>query len=240
MNPICKFCMNGSGEKCINRHKKLSNFGEKRTTRKQGQQTTTVKSTIEPTTAVVCNDDFSYPNRLIKTKSTKKQLEQDLIALRNENAKLSGTIVTLGTSTSMLTEELREEKNKNAKLTEELNVGLLENDDHQCCICLQIFIKPSLLGCSHMFCEWCIDKWLEKYNHCPTCRVRVDGYVHCLNMNNFIQRKMELMPAEIRLPFKELEEARAKEKETSMQIQADRRRLEIITIRLNGNRPIEY
>lgn len=69
-----------------------------------------------------------------------------------------------------------------------------------------------------MFCEWCIDKWLEKYNHCPTCRVAIVSYTHCLNMDNYIQKKMEKMPANIRLKFKELELVRAKDKQTSNEV----------------------
>ncbi|XP_060860177.1 E3 ubiquitin-protein ligase rnf8-like [Metopolophium dirhodum] len=253
MNPICKFCLHGScrsSKKCVNRHEKLSlkldddddeypllDFGAAGTTHKQVQQTTTIESTIEPITAVVHDEKYLFPNKLKKTKSIKKQLEHDLKELRNENAKLNRTIVALGTSTSTLTEQLKEEKNKNAKLTEEFNIALLGNDDCQCCICCEVFIRPSLLSCSHMFCEWCIDKWLEKYNHCPTCRVLVTNYTHCLNMNNFIQRKMELMPAETRLAFKALEVARAKDKQTSVQIQAERRRLEFIAMTLNEHRP---
>jgi len=67
-----------------------------------------------------------------------------------------------------------------------------------------------------MTCEWCIDKWLEKYNHCPTCRVTVESdYTHCLNMNNFIEKNMKLMPAKIRLAHEDLKLARAVEKEKS-------------------------
>lgn len=41
------------------------------------------------------------------------------------------------------------------------------------------------------------------------------NYTHCLNMDNFIEKRMELMPNEIKLAHKNLKEDRAKEKETS-------------------------
>jgi len=64
--------------------------------------------------------------------------------LRNENAKLNGKIVTLQMITSTLNRQLKEEKNKNAKLTDVLNIALLDNNDYQCCICLQVFIRVKL------------------------------------------------------------------------------------------------
>jgi len=71
-------------------------------------------------------------------------LFKDLKDERNENAKLNEKIVTLGTSMNTLTEQLKEEKNKNAKLTKEFNISLLDDEDYQCCICREVFIKVKL------------------------------------------------------------------------------------------------
>jgi len=71
-------------------------------------------------------------------------LFKDLITLRNEIAKQNGKIVTLGTSTNTLTEQLKEEKNKNAKLAEEFNKSLLDDEDFQCCVCREVFIRVKI------------------------------------------------------------------------------------------------
>lgn len=72
-----------------------------------------------------------------------------------------------------------------------------------------------MLDCSHMFCEWCIDKSLEKYNYCPMCRVVIHNRLPCLNMRNFILRKLEQMPEEFQLAYKNLEKIRAEDKQLS-------------------------
>ncbi|KAL4135572.1 hypothetical protein QTP88_007172 [Uroleucon formosanum] len=199
-------------------------------TKKRVQHTATIK----PTTAVQHKNLKNVGkklNNLKKNKCTKKQLEQDLRELKYEILELNKKIDTLETSVNILNEQLTQENKINAKLTEEFN-----NEDYQCCICLEVFIRPSLLNCSHMFCEWCIDKWLEKYNYCPICRIIVVRYTYCLNVNNFVQKRMQLMPAKVRFAYKENEEARAKEKIMSLEIRAERKRYEQITRTLNQNR----
>jgi len=45
----------------------------------------------------------------------------------------------------------------------------------RCCICLDIPALPelsSLNGCGHTFCFDCIEKWAERENTCPLCKVR--------------------------------------------------------------------
>ena len=45
--------------------------------------------------------------------------------------------------------------------------------EFQCSICQDIAIKAHGLACSHMFCEYCITRWLEKNHKCPFCRESV-------------------------------------------------------------------
>ncbi|DAC80288.1 TPA_asm: oncoid [Bos-associated insect adintovirus] len=39
-----------------------------------------------------------------------------------------------------------------------------------CSICLEIFILPVVLNCSHVFCNYCVCKWRKSSNTCPLCR----------------------------------------------------------------------
>ncbi|XP_022165476.1 E3 ubiquitin-protein ligase RNF8-like [Myzus persicae] len=133
---------------------------------------------------------------------------QDLKSLKEKNSKLNGKIEILTTSSNSLTTQLKEVKDRNAMLTLEFNADLLADKDYQCSICHEIFIKPVLLSCTHMFCKWCIDNWSKKNNCCPICLVPITSVVHCLSMNNFIEKRMEIMPAAIRLERKNLEEGR--------------------------------
>ena len=67
---------------------------------------------------------------LFRFKSSKKE-----IAELNEN------IVTLETVQSTIEEQLKEEIHKNIQLNEDFKIALLDDDDHQCCICRELFIR---------------------------------------------------------------------------------------------------
>jgi len=71
-------------------------------------------------------------------------LFKELILLKNENDRLNGKIATLRMTTNTLTKQLTEEKNKIAKVTEEFYVKLFEDEEYQCPICRDIFIKVQL------------------------------------------------------------------------------------------------
>ncbi|XP_022180896.1 E3 ubiquitin-protein ligase RNF8-like [Myzus persicae] len=143
-------------------------------------------------------------------KSKKKMLILSKESLKSRNKKLSNKIAMHIKLSKSLTESLNDMKDRNAKLTETFNVLLLEDKDYQCPVCHETFIKPALLSCSHMFCTWCLENCSKENNHCPLCRVPITHVVHCLSMNNSIEKRMELMPASIRLERKNLEEDRRK------------------------------
>ena len=46
----------------------------------------------------------------------------------------------------------------------------LQQMNNYCPICLDNFKRPYSIGCSHIFCMNCINKWLEDNNTCPVCR----------------------------------------------------------------------
>jgi predicted nucleic acid-binding Zn-ribbon protein len=48
-----------------------------------------------------------------------------------------------------------------------------------CQICLGKVKDPSVCPNLHAFCSFCIDIWLEKSKHCPTCRVAISAETPC-------------------------------------------------------------
>jgi len=69
----------------------------------------------------------------------------------------------------------------------------------QCGVCMEIFIKPTVLNCSHTFCESCIHIWMRKVKKCPMCRVNIQSKSYCLTLDSFIDKLVEYMPEEIKL-----------------------------------------
>ncbi|XP_060864597.1 LON peptidase N-terminal domain and RING finger protein 1-like [Metopolophium dirhodum] len=67
-----------------------------------------------------------------------------------------------------------------------------------CNICFEIFIKPTVLNCSHTFCESCILIWTDRVIACPICRVEVKSKSYCLTLESFIEKIVEHLPKEIK------------------------------------------
>ncbi|XP_026819390.1 uncharacterized protein LOC113558072 [Rhopalosiphum maidis] len=161
-------------------------------------------------------------NKIHSKVSTNKPPEEDSLRLITENKKLVKKINSLETSVNTLCKQLKRQENKNSKLIDEFNMMWLDDENYKCLICLEVFIRPILLGCSHMFCELCIDKWLMINKRCPICYDAIQNYVYCLSMDNFIKKLMIRMPDKVQKKFKKLEESRAKDKPKSVQLRAER------------------
>ncbi|XP_001943872.1 probable E3 ubiquitin-protein ligase makorin-2 isoform X1 [Acyrthosiphon pisum] len=70
--------------------------------------------------------------------------------------------------------------------------------DLQCNICYEMFIKPTVLNCSHTFCHECIESWTRRVNHCPTCRVYVKNKSYCLTLDTYLDKIADCLPDEIK------------------------------------------
>ncbi|CAF1298925.1 unnamed protein product [Adineta ricciae] len=44
------------------------------------------------------------------------------------------------------------------------------DDQFKCVICIQPFRSPTILHCQHIFCQKCIETWVESNKSCPVCR----------------------------------------------------------------------
>ncbi|KAL4112376.1 hypothetical protein QTP88_016181 [Uroleucon formosanum] len=70
--------------------------------------------------------------------------------------------------------------------------------DLQCNICYEMFIKPTVLNCSHTFCLECIESWTRRVNHCPTCRVYVKSKSYCLTLDTYLDKITDCLPDEVK------------------------------------------
>jgi hypothetical protein len=56
------------------------------------------------------------------------------------------------------------------------NVLALQGNIPKCPICLGYLnepVKPN--NCSHIYCKFCLEMWLQKKENCPLCRTKIDG-----------------------------------------------------------------
>ncbi|XP_025196618.1 E3 ubiquitin-protein ligase RNF8-like [Melanaphis sacchari] len=72
------------------------------------------------------------------------------------------------------------------------------DSDLQCNICFEIFIRPTVLNCSHTFCESCIHVWIKRVRKCPICRVCIRSKSFCLTLDKFIEKIVEHFPTEFK------------------------------------------
>uniref|UniRef100_A0A2S2NKX0 E3 ubiquitin-protein ligase n=1 Tax=Schizaphis graminum TaxID=13262 RepID=A0A2S2NKX0_SCHGA len=253
MNPdnrnVCRFYLRKScrfGDKCFNRHEKPSYSKldedelsvltfEVASSSKHQQTHKNIPKTLtnEPIAHAPLNSSQNAKQKK-KKKSSNKPPAQDLFELISENKNLAEKVNMLETLVSSLHEQFKEQEKENAKLINELNSMQLYDEDYKCPVCFEVFITPTLLNCSHMFCEWCIYKLLEQNDQCPICRGRIIDYTYCSNAGNIINRMIERMPYEVKMKFNKLKASRDEDKPKSLLLRAEREQLELIRITLNG------
>ena len=70
---------------------------------------------------------------------------------------------------------IKSKKQGKKKKKSEEKEKVVEKEKEQCSICLEIPSKTeeaAINGCSHKFCFQCIEKWADRENTCPLCKVR--------------------------------------------------------------------
>lgn len=63
-------------------------------------------------------------------------------------------------------------------------------EELQCSICTEMFVKAVTLSCSHTFCQYCIKQWQKNKVVCPICRARTTSSCRTLILDSFIERVM--------------------------------------------------
>lgn len=59
-------------------------------------------------------------------------------------------------------------------------------EELQCIICTELFVKATTLNCSHSFCKFCIQEWNKKNKKCPVCRAKIRTITPTIVLDNFI------------------------------------------------------
>ncbi|KAJ8927218.1 hypothetical protein NQ314_020340, partial [Rhamnusium bicolor] len=89
---------------------------------------------------------------------------------------------------------------------------VMENE-LQCAICSELFIKAVTLTCSHTFCKYCIELWKKNKSVCPICRAKITGMTATLVLDNVIEKVIEASPEDIQQRRKQVLEERKKQEE---------------------------
>ncbi|KAL4083934.1 hypothetical protein QTP88_029250 [Uroleucon formosanum] len=151
------------------------------------------------------------PNSANKLSETATSVSKDNWCLKNINTGETRT----GSQDSVFVEtvkKLNEADNLVVSLRQQLraknerdNISRFEHqmeqcleNDLQCNICYEMFIKPTVLNCSHTFCHECIESWTRRVNHCPTCRVYVKNKSYCLTLDIYLDKIADCLPDEVK------------------------------------------
>ncbi|XP_030754364.1 E3 ubiquitin-protein ligase RNF8-like isoform X2 [Sitophilus oryzae] len=92
-------------------------------------------------------------------------------------------------------------------------------DELTCTICTSLFIKAVTLGCSHSFCQYCIDMWKKKKMECPICRKKITSSNRTLVLDNVIEKMLENAPEDMKEYRKTALEERQKLEEPKKNVQ---------------------
>lgn len=91
-------------------------------------------------------------------------------------------------------------KNCELKAKDAVKNELLEKfeEDLICNVCTELLIKPTVLDCSHTFCQYCIKEWRKKKNDCPICRRKIQTMTPVLTLEHFIEKALSTLTPEQR------------------------------------------
>jgi len=165
--------------------------------------------------------------------SLQEQLQKDGDALKQQNER----VLQLQESVSKVEEEKAELQQSVSKFAEEKAAMLSEMEmmefavsaeakksvvdsveevvdgEMQCPVCNELFIRPVLLGCTHTFCEYCINCWKKTRKNCPTCRAPIATETRCLAVDNLLTRIVGALSQELR----DTRETTVRERQEAMQ-----------------------
>ncbi|XP_072388519.1 uncharacterized protein [Diabrotica undecimpunctata] len=203
------------------------------------------------------NFRFGVGNRCVPSTSTNDNgvPPETVIQLGNSVQVISSTTAEPSSAAEMLAEEFAQIHqasiiiNSQTACTSDKNMGQVEShrpeDDNkmmsesqvenelQCAICAEMFVKASTLNCSHTFCKFCIDKWKEKQTICPICRTKITSQVPTLVLDNFIEKIIQGSGQDIQNHRKELLNERTKQQQ-QQQVQQQQQQQQ----RQNPRRPV--
>ncbi|GJQ75387.1 hypothetical protein Trydic_g23563 [Trypoxylus dichotomus] len=109
-------------------------------------------------------------------------------------------IVPSTSSTNNDTEKVSVNKPQEDQKTQPTSTNAFEQVENelQCIICTELFIKATTLNCSHSFCKHCITEWRKKNKKCPICRTKITTANPTIVLDNFIGKILESAPDDVR------------------------------------------
>ncbi|KAJ8667563.1 hypothetical protein QAD02_009226 [Eretmocerus hayati] len=80
-----------------------------------------------------------------------------------------------------------------------------------CSICSEFYVHPMITSCEHTFCQYCIDQWMKRQNHCPVCRTVNPLMFFNRNSHNIIEEVVKkLTPEQLEKRAKLVEDRKGK------------------------------
>ena len=118
--------------------------------------------------ATIQNSFSSTPSPIVNTRRRTRRTRSTPNPVSSAN-----TVATTLTSSSRKT-PAKVVKPRKPKKMEQKKIQPKDNKE-QCSICLEIPSRAEVAcisGCAHTFCFQCIEKWAERENTCPLCKIR--------------------------------------------------------------------
>ncbi|KAG0719505.1 E3 ubiquitin-protein ligase RNF8 [Chionoecetes opilio] len=131
----------------------------------------------------------------------KYQMQEELMHTKaQDQLELEGTLDALKAEKDDLSAQLASSVMGSSEAKKELvdSVSNVLEDELQCAICNEMFINAVLLGCSHTFCKYCIDRWKKTKRECPNCRLPITSESRSLVVDNFIEKVVPTLSEEMK------------------------------------------
>ncbi|KAJ4443515.1 hypothetical protein ANN_05187 [Periplaneta americana] len=139
-----------------------------------------------------------------------KRLKEELQKVKNDLSNVEGKKQYLEKELEETTKAKEEASESCLRAKQEIleNFGELMETELQCGICNELFVTATTLNCTHTFCRSCILEWKKKKKECPICRARISSENRSLVVDNFIDRMVQNLSAEMQNRRQELVESR--------------------------------
>ncbi|KAK4878060.1 hypothetical protein RN001_010566 [Aquatica leii] len=150
----------------------------------------------------ICSDDDSRNSQIAGEKNTEAAAVNDNLKTGVYVGKLNGNVLPQLDleNTTNLSKMSATNKETDEKLSTDIKLSGLTyaEDELQCSICTEMFIKAVTLSCSHTFCKYCITQWRKNQTICPICRADIKMEFSTLVLDNFISKIVEKASDELK------------------------------------------
>ncbi|XP_049867959.1 E3 ubiquitin-protein ligase RNF8-like isoform X2 [Pectinophora gossypiella] len=152
----------------------------------------------------------------IAAERIQKEAEQSsevILSLQEQLEKMRSQLQSVETEKNILLESLGppDSGEGTSKQTAMAEVGELMENELQCSICAELFIKATTLNCSHTFCIYCITMWKKKKKDCPICRAPITSECKSLVLDSFIEKMVQNLTEDTKKKREELLKSREEE-----------------------------